>query len=120
MENIRSDNPEARLVYSTGFGPVCPDCGKPKNSCVCRKLKREVVPAGVGPLRVRYETSGRKGKAVTLIAGLPLSEEALLEVAKKLKQQLATGGAVKDYVIELQGDQRKKAMQALRKLGYVV
>ncbi len=78
------------------------------------------MPEASGAVCVRYEVAGRKCKGVTLIAGLPLNEEKLLGLAKKLKQQLGTGGTVKDFTIELQGDQREKAAQALHKLGYDV
>jgi len=108
------------LVYSTDFGSACPECGKPKNECICRQRAREAVPQAFGAVRVRSETAGRKGKTVTLVVGLSLSQEELTDLAKKLKQQLGTGGAVKDSIIELQGDHRQKAAQALRTLGYPV
>jgi len=108
----------SHLIYTTDLGPVCPDCGKPQKNCVCRQAKRKIVPETSGKVRVRYETVGRKGKGVTLISGLPLNQESLLTLARGLKQQFGTGGAVKDFVIELQGDQREKVIQALRKLGY--
>jgi len=110
---------DTRLVYSTGIGPVCPDCGRQKNNCICRQLKRKVLPESSGGVRIRFETASRKGKGVTLITGLPLAEDALLELARKLKQQFATGGSVKGYVIELQGDQREKIRETLVKLGYI-
>jgi translation initiation factor 1 len=78
------------------------------------------VPETNGIVRLRYETKGRKGKGMTLIKGLPLSETGLLDLAKKLKQRFGTGGSVKDYIIELQGDFREQAGQELRKLGYSV
>ncbi len=108
----------SRLVYSTDFGAACPDCGKPKNNCICRQIKKTESPKSAGPVRVRYETAGRKGKGVTLITGLPLNEQALVELSRKLKQQLATGGAVKDGTIELQGDMRERAREALRRFGH--
>lgn len=113
-----TNNSNSRLIYSTDFGSACPDCGKPKNKCICRRIKKAALPEASGAVRLRYESAGRKGKGVTLIIGLPLSEEKLQELSKKLKQQLAVGGTVKDWTIELQGDQREKAAQALRKLGY--
>lgn len=113
---MKSNN--SRLIYSTDFGSACPDCGKPKNSCICRQMKRTTMPEASGAICVRYEVAGRKGKGVTLITGLALNEEKLLGLAKKLKQQLGTGGTVKDFAIELQGDHREKALQALHKLGY--
>jgi len=87
---------------------------------MCRQIQRQSAPKTKGAVRIRYETKGRKGKGVTLISGLPLSEAALLGLAKELKQQFGSGGAVKDSVIELQGDHREKAVPALRGLGYPV
>lgn len=117
---MKPNNSNSRLVYSTDLGSICSDCGEPKNSCICRQIKRKTVLKSNGAVCVRYETAGRKGKGMTLIIGLPLSEDGLLAMVKKLKQQFATGGAVKDFVIELQGDHREKAVLALRKLGYLV
>lgn len=78
------------------------------------------MPNTTGVVRISYETKGRKGKGMTLITGLPLSEAGLLDLAKKLKQQFGTGGAAKDYIIQLQGDFRLQAAEQLRKLGYCV
>ena len=66
------------------------------------------------------ESSGRAGKAVTLVKKLILSEEALKALAKKLKQECGTGGTVKEGVIEIQGEQREKIADVLQKLGYKV
>ena len=109
---------EFNLVYSTSSGSICPGCSRPKKNCLCRELKKAALPEAGKP-DIRFETSGRKGKGVTLITGLPLSQEGLLALSKKLKSQFGTGGAVKEYTIELQGDQRDKTFQALRSLGYL-
>jgi len=111
---------ESRLVYTTSFGSACPECSQPIKKCACRENKKKVVPQTDGKVRLSYETAGRKGKGVTLIAGLPLSEEKLLVLAKQLKSQFGIGGSVKDKTIELQGDQREKTAAELRKLGYKV
>ncbi len=66
------------------------------------------------------ESSGRAGKAVTLVKKLILSEEALKALAKKLKQECGTGGTVKEGVIEIQGEHREKIADVLQKLGYKV
>lgn len=115
---MKDANSNSRLIYSTDLGSVCPDCDKPKDSCVCRQIKRKAVPEARETVRIRYETVGRKGKGMTLITGLPLSQEALLDLVKKLKQRFGAGGSVKDYTIELQGDHRQQAAQELRGLGY--
>jgi translation initiation factor 1 len=110
----------SKLVYSTAYGAVCPECGKAVNRCICPEIKRAAIPNTDGIVRLRYETKGRKGKGMTLLTGLALSEAGLLDLAKQLKQRFGTGGAVKDYIIELQGDFRRQAAQELRKLGYCV
>jgi translation initiation factor 1 len=63
---------------------------------------------------------GRRNKGVTIIYGLPLSQEQLEKLAGKLKSTFGTGGAIKDYTIVLQGDQREKVAVELRRLGYSV
>ena len=105
------------LVYSTEFGRMCPTCSEPLEQCRCNE---ESVPDGDGIVRVSRETKGRKGKGVTLISGVPLKPSELKQLAKKLKQRCGTGGAVKDGVIEIQGDQRDLLVAELQAKGYQV
>ena len=60
--------------------------------------------------------SRRYGKAVTVIEGLEARSDAP-ELLKALKQRLATGGAVKDGRIELQGDHRRRSIEILAIYG---
>lgn len=71
-------------------------------------------------LKVGRETAGRRGKGVTTVFDMPLSEAAVLDLAAKLKQRCGTGGTVKDGRIEIQGDQRERIVAELEKLGYKV
>jgi translation initiation factor 1 len=112
------DSGGARLIYSTSSGSICPECGRPIRECICNEMKKEAIPSTPGVFKIFYDTKGRKGKGMTLIKGLPLSETGLLNLAKGLKQKFGTGGSVKDYTIELQGDHREEAAQELKKLGY--
>jgi translation initiation factor 1 len=66
------------------------------------------------------ESSGRSGKGVTLVKNLVLSVDDLKALVKKLKQECGTGGTIKDSMIEIQGEQREKIANILRKLGYKV
>jgi translation initiation factor 1 len=52
------------------------------------------------------ESSGRGGKAVTLVKNLVLSSSDLKALAKKLKQECGTGGTIKDGLIEIHRDPR--------------
>ncbi len=79
-----------------------------------------IKAGGSGPTRVRVgrEVSGRGGKGVSVISGLPLDAAALEELATRLKRLCGAGGAVKDGVIEVQGDHRDRLVAELCKLGY--
>ena len=103
------------LVFSTDAGRHCPDCRQPVDSCTC---KQTLIPEGDGIARVRRESKGRGGKTVTTITGVPLAEEALKELATTLKKRCGTGGALKDGVIEIQGDHVELLLAELIKLGY--
>jgi len=98
----------SRLVYSTETGRIRET-----------PVKSE-PPKTDGIVRIRRETSGRKGKGVTTITGIALEGQALAALAKELKQQCGTGGSVKDAVIEIQGDHRDKIRQLLEQRGYTV
>ncbi|MCB5161919.1 stress response translation initiation inhibitor YciH [Marinomonas algarum] len=102
------------LVYSTDQGRLCSECEAPIDDCQCRKT----TLVGDGKVRISLETKGRKGKGVTLITGLPITEDALKVLGKKLKAQCGTGGAVKEGNIEIQGDNRQKVKVLLEKEGF--
>jgi translation initiation factor 1 len=108
----------SRTVYSTDQGRLCPDCRKPVAQCICKQKK--ATNAGDGIARLRYETKGRGGKGVTVIADLGYDDEKLKALAKLLKAKLSVGGSIKDGSIELQGDQRPAAAKLLREQGLTV
>jgi translation initiation factor 1 len=97
-----------RTVYSSGKGRIAP------------KLESPRAPRGDGVVRVRRESQGRGGKTVTTIAGVGVSEDKLKELAGELKRLCGTGGTVKDWVIEIQGDHREKIVAALQQRGHQV
>ena len=115
---IKQKNTQSRLVYSTDGGRLCPQCLRTVTSCVCGKDRPLVT--GDGVVRLHRETKGRGGKAVTLIKGLPLAGEELKSLAGQLKRKCGVGGAMKDNIIEIQGDQREFLKGELEKLGYTV
>lgn len=73
-----------------------------------------------GPARVRVgrQVAGRSGKGVSVISGLPLATPELEQLATRLKKLCGAGGAVKDGVIEIQGEHRERLVAELLKLGY--
>lgn len=107
----------SQLVYSTETGKICPLCENPIDSCTCNT---KTPPKGDGIVRVSLDKKGRKGKGVTLITGLELELEALKILAKELKQKCGVGGAVKDFTIEIQGDQRDLVVTLLTAKSFKV
>ena len=71
-----------------------------------------------GVLRLRRETKGRKGAGVVCIYGAASAQVG--DLAKQLKKQLGTGGAIKKGVIEIQGDRLPQIEALLLKNGYKV
>ena len=107
---------EDRVVYTTGEGAVCPECKHPIAKCSCAATRRLVV-RGDGNVRVRRETNGRGGKTVTTIAGLALNQSELESMLKELKRVCGAGGALKDGVLEVQGDHCDLVLRELGSRG---
>ena len=92
----------SRRVYSTDGGRVP------------RQRPRPAPAAGPprdGVVRVSRTSSGRRGKTVTLVTGLPPGD--LRAVAAELKRLCGSGGAVKEGTVEIQGDHRARIIERL-------
>lgn len=98
----------SRLVYSTDAGRI--DGPEVKAA----------RPKGDGIVRIQRQTSGRKGKGVCLITGIDSDDAALSKLAADLKKRCGCGGALKDGVIEIQGDKRDLLKQLLEEKGFNV
>ena len=109
---------------------MCPACGRRIAACDCRgkgarariaaRAEAEAAKASDGIVRVGRSTKGRGGKVVTTITGVPGDESALKALAAELKRSCGTGGAVKDGVIEIQGEHRDALVRALEARGFPV
>ncbi len=110
---------DSRLVYSSETGRVRPSKSKATSASTTAATSASTA-ASDGIVRIHRSTKGRKGKGVCLIVGLPLSGPELKALAKKLKRTCGTGGAVKEGVVEIQGDHRERLKGELEKLGYRV
>jgi translation initiation factor 1 len=104
---------ESRVVWSSEQGDLRQQSQKPP--AVIKSL-----PPQQQTVYLHRESKGRGGKGVTLLKGLALSDADLTALCKTLKQACGTGGTVKDGLIEIQGEQREKIAEVLRKLEYKV
>ncbi|MCL6500780.1 MAG: stress response translation initiation inhibitor YciH [Candidatus Pacearchaeota archaeon] len=88
---------------------ICPKCGLPIETCICKELAKTKE-------KIRIEVVKRRfGKEVTLISGI---ESDLKNITKKLKEELACGGTVKNNIIELQGEHARKTREKLIEMGF--
>ncbi|HMQ54529.1 MAG TPA: translation initiation factor [Anaerolineae bacterium] len=108
---------KGKLVYSTHTGDLRKQAGLVSGPSVSQAPNQQ-------NLRIRRETSGRKGKTVTAIYGFELTEDDLKAMAKTLKALCGAGGTAKSeegvQSIELQGDHREKVADKLKEMGYKV
>ncbi len=116
-----TDRSNARTVYSTGAGRVCPGCGWPQADCKCSSAlgRDEAVPARI-TAKLRMEKKGRGGKTVTVVYGLPRNAAFLKDLTQELKRVCGTGGAAVEDGVELQGDLRERVRECLLKKGWTV
>lgn len=110
-----------RIVYSTDRGRVCPRCGWPADDCHCssQSTKQEPLPTRI-VAKLRIEKSGRSGKTVTVVDGLPRNADFLKQLSQELKRACGTGGAVLESGVELQGDLRDRVRELLARKGFSV
>ncbi|WP_312310927.1 stress response translation initiation inhibitor YciH [Atlantibacter sp.] len=103
---MKDDN--SRLVYSTESGRIDEPKAQPER------------PKGDGIVRIQRQTSGRKGKGVCLITGIDADDAQINKIAAELKKKCGCGGAVKDGIIEIQGDKRELIKSLLEAKGMKV
>ena len=84
-----------KLVYSTDGGRIAEE-------------KKNSYEKSTGPCKMRLETKGRGGKAVTVVFNLPFSEAEAAALQSKLQGYLACGGTFKNNCMEFRGDVREK------------
>lgn len=110
-----------RRVYSTdGEHAVSSKSARPQRGRPGRATGGARPFPDDGFVRIRRETSGRGGKTVTAVYGLPGSDADLDALLKTLKQRCGSGGTRVGSTIELQGDHRERVRAALDGLGYRV
>ncbi|MEX2606980.1 MAG: translation initiation factor [Kiritimatiellia bacterium] len=111
--NVESNS---RLVWSSEAGGRVggskEKTGKKAKKNKTGDLGRQGFPKD-GVIRVCREKSGRGGKTVTVLYGVPGSAADRSCLLKDLKQLCGCGGVQKDSFLEIQGDQRDKILPFL-------
>lgn len=102
---------DSNLVYSTDFGRIEQQKEQKFDDV---KLFKD------GFIRIERQTKGRKGKGVMLVVGIDTKDHDLKKLAKSVKSKMGQGGAVKDGLIEIQGDDRVKLKAILESAGFKV
>lgn len=104
--------PRGRIVYSTDPRP---DDEPPPST----ESPKKVAPGG-HTVYVERDRKRRRGKTVTVVSGLPGSEDSLRDLLKTLQKLVGAGGTVHEGEIEVQGDHRERVAEHLARLGYKV
>ncbi len=113
-------NKSIKLTGGQGWGVTreCTGCGRPETDCRCPKAQAESLPPHKQIAKLRLEK--RRGKPVTVAAGLVMSEADLKALLKELKARCGAGGTVKDGELEIQGDQREALRTLFEARGFRV
>ena len=102
---------KSRLVYSS-------DKAVSRKENPAGRAPAAAIPPSHQKVHVRLDRKGRGGKFVTLIVGLQMSVKDREAVLKQLKTSLGTGGALKNDILEIQGDHRDTVTELLQGMGY--
>ena len=87
--------------------------------CECPPPPKQWLAPEKQQARLRVEKR-KKGKVVTVIAGLSPEESDLPSLLARLKDTCGAGGAVKDEALELQGRHLERVRDVLVQMGYRV
>ena len=98
-----------KLVYTTGQGSLRKTKGEPKTRL-----------SSTGPTKMRLETKGRGGKAVTVLWNFPFAEVEVKALVKALQQKSACGATIKAGRAEFQGDIRVQATTYFKEQGWTL
>ncbi len=89
------------------------------NESIYQDKPKEENLGKISKFKVLKQKKGKKGKTVTLIKGLGISDEIeVKKFLKKMKVFCGTGGTLIGEDIQLQGDMVNKSIEFLRNEGF--
>ncbi len=105
------------IVFSTDpdWEKKCETCGNLFAECVCNKLNTKTFKDQTA--FIKRDRKGRGGKTVSIITNLSGDIKSL---QKELQKKCASGGALKNGAIEIQGDHLSKIKNILQEKGCIV
>ena len=90
---------------------IDPITGLPKELSAWENISKEQQKIVVSIVKKKF------GKKYTIMKGFDKSVD-IEDIGKKLRRKFACGGSYEDDMIELQGDHKGKAKEALIELGF--
>ena len=105
------------VIYSTDpdWKKNCETCGNPNNACTCGESGMKTFKNQTAYIKI--DRKGRGGKTVSIITNLSGDIKSL---QKELQKKCASGGALKNGSLEIQGDHLKKIRTILEEKGCIV
>ena len=100
---------DAKLVWSDTEGDLRKKKGQDKNGLEPVEEKDLI-------LNLRRLTSG-KGRTIIEVSGLPNNKKWCQKLAKEIKKSLGVGGAFKNSIIEVYGEQLDKVVEIFEQKG---
>ena len=100
---------------------ICEQCGGDVRQCACQPIEPELKTLEMEPekqrLKVRVEKR-KRGKLMTVIAGLAGSKQQRQQLLKALKDRCGAGGTMVDTNLEIQGDHLESVREYLKETGF--
>jgi translation initiation factor 1 len=112
-----------RLFEGTPFDrpPRCGRCERLESECDCPPEEPEVQHRPPEKQRPKiYVEKRKRGKIVTVVAGLDDIGNHLSDLLTELKNRCGAGGTVEDQKIIIQGEHCERLAELLRRKGYRV
>ena len=112
-----------RLFAGTPFDrpPKCDRCGRLESECQCPPVANAKTTVAPEKQTARLTIERRKkGKVVTVVAGLAAADNDLPALLKQLKNQCGAGGTQAGETLEIQGDHLERLKKLLGEIGYRV
>jgi translation initiation factor 1 len=101
--------------------PVYSTAGGDQRKASGGKGQSDAYVRGTGPMKMRLETGGRGGKAVTVLFNLPYANEDEARTAMRaMQERFGCGATLKGATIELRGDVRTKVEAYVQASGQKV